>query len=232
MKYQVKFLTVAVAAMLTAGGVCAQTAGTWMVRAGVTQLAPSVNSSCLSAPDFGDFGPGGAIGCTRSDVSSDSQLSGGITYMYTDHWSVDVPLALPFKHRIIGAGSMAGAGDLGTVQALPVTLFLQYRFLEANAKFRPYIGLGVTYAYFFNEEGSGRLTATTNPGGPPTQLNVDAKFILTPQIGATLALNDKWFIDVFYTKSKLSTTTHMSTGQHMDMDLDPAAYGIAVGYKF
>ena len=228
MKYQVKFLTVAVAAMLTAGGVCAQTAGTWMVRAGVTQLAPSVNSSCLSAPDFGD----GPTGCTKSDVSSDTQLSGGITYMYTDHWSVDVPLALPFKHKIIGAGSMAGAGDLGTVQALPVTLFLQYRFLEANAKFRPYVGLGVTYAYFFNEEGSGRLTATTNPGGPPTQLNVDAKFILTPQIGATLALNEKWFIDVFYTKSKLSTTTHMSTGQHMDMDLDPAAYGIAVGYKF
>src|SRR3990167_51833 len=200
MKYQVKFLTVAVAAMLTAGGVCAQTAGTWMVRAGVTQLAPSVNSSCLSAPDFGD----GPTGCTKSDVSSDTQLSGGITYMYTDHWSVDVPLALP------------------------LTLFLQYRFLEANAKFRPYVGLGVTYAYFFNEEGSGRLTATTNPGGPPTQLNVDAKFILTPQIGATLALNEKWFIDVFYTKSKLSTTTHMSTGQHMDMDLDPAAYGIAV----
>jgi outer membrane protein len=228
MKYQVKFLTVAVAAMLTAGGVCAQTAGTWMVRAGVTQLAPSVNSSCLSAPDFGD----GPTGCTKSDVGADTQLSGGITYMYTDHWSVDVPLALPFKHRIIGAGSMAGSGDLGTVQALPVTLFLQYRFLEANAKFRPYVGLGVTYAYFFNEEGSGRLTATTNPGGPPTQLNVDAKFILTPQIGATLALNEKWFIDVFYTKSKLSTTTHMSTGQHMDMDLDPAAYGIAVGYKF
>lgn len=228
MKYQVKFLTVAVAAMLTAGGVCAQTAGTWMVRAGVTRLAPSVNSSCLSAPDFGD----GPTGCTKSDVSADTQLSGGITYMYTDHWSVDVPLALPFKHRIIGAGSMAGAGDLGTVQALPVTLFLQYRFLEANAKFRPYIGLGATYAYFFNEEGSGRLTATTNPGGPPTQLNVDAKFILTPQIGATLALNDKWFIDVFYTKSKLSTTTHMSSGQHMDLDLDPAAYGIAVGYKF
>lgn len=228
MKTQVKFLAVACAAALMAGSVCAQTAGTWMVRAGVTKLAPSVNSGCLSAPDFGD----GPAGCTKSDISADTQLSGGITYMYTDNWSIDVPVALPFKHRIIGAGSMAGAGDLGTVQALPATMFVQYRFLDANAKFRPYVGLGATYAYFFNEEGSGRLTATTNPGGPPTKLTVDSKFILTPQIGATLAIGDKWFVDVFYSKSKLSTTTHMSTGQHMDVDLDPAAYGIAVGYKF
>lgn len=231
MKTQLKFLAVTAAAMFAAGSVCAQTAGTWMVRAGVTTLAPSVNSGCLSKPDFGND-PSGALGCSRTDVSSDSQLAGGITYMYTDNISFDVPLALPFKHKIIGAGSLTGAGDMGEVQALPMTVFLQYRFLDAKAKFRPYVGLGATYAYFFNETGSGRLTATTNPGGPPTSFTVDAKFILTPQIGATLALNDKWFIDVFYSKAKLSTTTHFSTGQSMNADLDPAAYGIAVGYKF
>jgi len=226
MKKQLKFI-VAVTLLFT-GSAFAQTAGTWMVRVGVAKIAPDVTSSCLSAPDFGD----GPLGCTRSDVSADSQLAGGVTYMYTDNVSVDVPLALPFKHKIIGAGSMAGAGDLGEVQALPMTLFLQYRFLEANAKLRPYIGLGATYAYFFNEQGSGRLTATTNPGGPSTKITVDSKFILTPQIGATLALNDKWFIDVSYSKSRLSTTTHMSTGQHMDVDLNPASYSVAVGYKF
>lgn len=227
MKHQMKFLAVAAAAMLAAGSVCAQTAGTWMVRAGATRLAPVGPSGCMTAPDYGD-----GSGCTRSNVSANTQLAGGITYMYTDNISVDVPLALPFKHDVIGAGSMEGAGKLGEVKALPMTVFLQYRFLEANAKFRPYVGLGVTYAYFFDEQGSYHLTQTTNPGGPPTSFTVDAKFILTPQIGATLALNDKWFIDVFYSKAKLSTTTHFSSGQTMPADLDPAAYGIAVGYKF
>ncbi len=228
MKQEMKFLSVALAAMLASGGVFAQSAGTWMVRAGVTTLAPVGPSGCMSAPDYGD----GPDGCTKSNVASANQLSGGVTYMYTDNVSVDLPLALPFKHDLIGAGSMEGAGKLGEVQALPMTVFLQYRFMEANAKFRPYVGLGMTYAYFTKEQGSYHLTQTTNPGGPPTSFTVDAKFILTPQIGATLAVNDKWFIDVFYSKAKLSTTTHFSTGQSMKADLDPAAYGIAVGYKF
>jgi outer membrane protein len=228
MKNQVKFSVVALSAVLSVGHVYAQSAGSWMVRAGATTLAPSGPSACMTAPDFGDT----ATGCTKSNVSADTQLAGGITYMVTDNVSVDVPVALPFKHQVIGAGSMQGAGTIGEIQALPVTMFLQYRFMEANAQFRPYVGLGATYAYFFNPQGSGRLTATTNPGGPPTTFTVDSKFILTPQIGATLAVGDKWFVDVFYSKSKLSTTTHLSTGQTMSADLDPAAYGIALGFKF
>ncbi len=227
MKHQLKFLAVAVAAMLATANVCAQTAGTWMLRAGATRLAPVGPSSCMSAPDYGD-----GSGCTRSNVSASTEPAGGVTYMYTDNLSVDVPLALPFKHDVIGAGSMQGAGKLGEVQALPVTVFVQYRFFPADAKFRPYVGLGLTYAKFFKEQGSYHLTQTTNPGGPATTFTVDSKTILTPQIGATLALNDKWFADVFYSKAKLSTTTHFSTGQTMGANLDPAAYGMAIGYKF
>lgn len=228
MKTQLKFLAIAAAALLGTSAVQAQTAGTWMLRAGVTTISPSVSSGCLSAPDFGD-GPGG---CSRADVSADTQVSGGITYMYTDHVSVDVPFALPFKHKIIGAGGLTGVGDVAEVKALPITVFMQYRFMEANAKFRPYVGLGLTYAYFFDEQGSGKLTATTNPGGTPTKLSVDGKWTLTPQIGATIAIGEKWFVDLHYSKSRLSTTNHFSTGQRMDVALDPAAYGIDVGYKF
>jgi outer membrane protein len=230
MKNQLKFLAVA-AAVFAAGSVSAQTAGTWMVRIGAATVAPKVTSECMSAPDFGD-GVAGGLGCTKIDVSSSTKLAGGISYMYTDNISVDVPLALPFKHQIIGAGSMAGAGTIGEIQALPMTVFLQYRFLAAKSMFRPYVGLGATYAYFFKPEGSGKLTATTNPGGPPTTFTVDSKFILTPQVGATVAIGDKWFVDVFYSQSKLKTTTHMSTGQHLDAALDPVSYGLAVGMKF
>jgi outer membrane protein len=130
-------------------------------------------AAACQPPDFGDS----PAGCTKTDVSSNTQLAGGITRMLTDNISVDVPLALPFKHKIIGDGSMKGAGDIGEVEALPITVFLQYRFMAANAKFRPYVGLGATYAYFFNPQGSGRLTATTNPGGRPTSFTVDSKSV-------------------------------------------------------
>lgn len=228
MKYQRKFIAVA-AAFLAAGSVCAQSAGSWMVRAGVTTVAPVGPSENLSAPSL--YIPGTDTG-SQTSTGSNTQLGGGITYMYTDNLSVDVPLALPFKHKLYGAGAIEGVGQIGEVQALPMTVFLQYRFLQATAKFRPYVGLGATYAYFFNEQGSGVLTALTNPGGPPTKLSVESKFIVTPQIGATLAFDSKWFVDVFYSKSRLKTRTTLSTGQTVDAALDPASYGIAIGFKF
>jgi outer membrane protein len=206
-----------------AGVANAQSAGSWMARAGVTTIAPQVTSGDLSAPSFAG---------TKTDVGSATQLGGGISYMLTNNVSVDVPLALPFKHKLYGAGAIAGVGQIGEVQALPITVFLQYRFMEANSKFRPYLGLGATYAKFFNEQGSGTLTALTNPGGPPTKLKVDSKFTVTPQVGATVAFDEKWFFDIFYSKSKLTTKNTLSTGQTLDIALDPVSYGVAVGYKF
>ncbi|MEI8031694.1 MAG: OmpW family outer membrane protein [Comamonadaceae bacterium] len=233
MKYQLKFLAVA-AVVLAASSVCAQTAGSWMVRAGATRVAPSNPSGDLSAPSFVALDPvtGARGGGSKTTTAADTELGGGITYMLTDNISIDVPLALPFKHKLYGAGSIDGVGQIGEVQALPMTVFLQYRFLEANARFRPYVGLGATYAKFFNEQGSGTLTAMTNPGGPATKVSVASKYILTPQIGATLTIDAHWFVDVMYSKSRLSTTTTLSTGQTVDAALDPASYGIAVGYKF
>ena len=117
----------------------AQTAGTWSARVGVTHMAPDVTSGNLSAPS-----PAG----TLTDVGDATQLGGGITYMATDHVAIDLPLALPFRHDLIGDGALKGAGKVGDVISLPLTLIAQYRFREAQATFRPYVGLGVTYAYF------------------------------------------------------------------------------------
>ena len=222
MKKSIAFLTFSALA-LAASMASAQSAGSWLGRVGMTSIAPQVTSGDMSAPSFAG---------TKSDVSSASQVSGGITYMYTDNFSVDVPLALPFTHKLIGAGALAGAGQIGEVQALPLTVFFQYRFLEANSQFRPYLGLGATYAYFFNEKGGAALTAMTNPGGPTTTIKVDSKFTVTPQIGLTYAIDDKLFVDVFYSKSMLQTRNTFSTGQTLDITLDPASYGITIGTKF
>ena len=95
---------VAALALALSGGAQAQTAGSWLVRAGATQISPQVTSGDLSAPSFTG---------TKVNVRADTQLAGGITYMLTDHWAVDVPLALPFKHDVIGAGAIAGVGKIG-----------------------------------------------------------------------------------------------------------------------
>jgi outer membrane protein len=222
MKIYAKLLAIGVATLLS-HNTMAQSAGTWMGRIGTTTLTPEVSGGVLSAPSLPN---------SKTDVGAASQLSGGITYMYTDNISVDLPLAFPFTHQIYGAGALQGVGKVAQVDALPASIFFQYRFGEANSTIRPYVGLGATYAYFFNAKGNAALTATTNPGGSPTTLTIDSQFIVTPQIGLTVALSEKMFVDVVYTKSTLKTTTKLSTGQTADVNLDPSSISLTIGMKF
>ena len=210
---------------LVAGSVAqAQSAGSWAVRAGATGIYPQVSSGNLSPPAFPN---------TQSDVSSDWSLGGGITYMVTDNWSVDVPLALPFTHTLTGAGAIAGVGTLGTVKALPFTVFGQYRFGEAKAAFRPYLGAGLTYAYFYDEKTTNTLNAISG-GTPsnPTTLSIESKFALSVQAGATYAFNERWFIDGVVGYTWLKNTNTLSTGQTQQMTLNPVSVALAVGYRF
>jgi outer membrane protein len=222
MKTSLKII-VAVVMVVTHWQALAQSAGTRLVRFGATQIAPQVTSGNLTAPSFAN---------TQTDVGKDTQLSGGLSYMYTDNLSVDIPVALPFTHKLLGAGALAGAGQLGSVKSLPFTVFGQYRFNQATSTFRPYLGLGITYAYFFDEQGSNALTATTNPGGTPTSLSVASKFALTPQLGFTYVLNEKWMIDTSLSKTFLKNRTSFSTGQTIDTALDPISFSLGLGMRF
>jgi outer membrane protein len=96
------------------------------------------------------------LGATRINP----EVTGGVTRMLSDCFSVDIPLTAGFKHDVIAAGSIAGAGKLGEVQALPATVLLQWRFGAADAALRPHIGLGPTCAHFYKV----RSTAARRPG--------------------------------------------------------------------
>lgn len=214
----------AVAALWLCSSATAQVAGTLSARIGATHIAPQVKSGYLSAPSF----PG-----TTVDVGTATSLSGGVNYMLTDNWAVDVPLALPFKHDISGDGAIAGVGKLGHTKVLPVTVFAQYRFGEAESRFRPYVGLGVTYSRFFKARTTATLSALTG-GTPasPTTASIDNKWGLTPQIGFVWVINERWHLDASYYKSFLKTTTHLSSGQSISTRLNPDVVALGIGYRF
>ncbi len=212
------------ALLLVAGAAQAQSAGTWMLRGGATNITPSVDSGNLSASS--------ASG-TRIDSDGNTQLAGGITYMLTDHWAVDLPLALPFKHNLTGDGAIAGAGKIGETKSLPMSLFGQYRFGETNAQFRPFVGAGLTYAKFYKERGNATLTAITGGSSSnPTTLSLKSKLGLTLQAGATVALTERWFAEGMVSKTFLKTRGTLSTGQTIDVTLNPTTFCLGVGYKF
>jgi outer membrane protein len=209
--------------VLAGAEVQAQSAGTWLVKAGVNQIAPQVTSGDLSAPSLPQ---------TQIDVGSASSLIVTAAYMLTDQWSVEFFAGLPYKHNISGAGAIAGVGKIGSVKQVSPTLLAQYRFMAPTASLRPYVGAGPTFARFFGEEGTGDLTALTNPGGPATHLSVANAWGASIQAGATFAISGKWFVDASVIKTWIKTTTTLSTGQTISAKLDPLATNLSLGYRF
>lgn len=225
--HEKKLLARAAVAALLAGcafGASAQKAGTWFGGVGVTHISPNTESGTLSPP---------AATNTRVDIQSDTKPTFFVGYMLTDNWSVEVPIGFGFEHDIEGADGIGGVGRIGKVKVLPVSAFVQYRFLEPTARFRPYVLGGLTYAYFHDESGSATLNAL-NPANPPggTQLDVDSRWGWSLGLGMTATITDRWFVDVHYTRTWLKTTTTLNSGQRIDTKLDPDVFHIGVGYRF
>jgi outer membrane protein len=202
----------------------AQPAGSIVLRGAVTQIAPDVLSGDLTAPSFAG---------TRADIKSDTQPTGGLTWMWTDNVSLDLPLSAGFKHDIVGDGAIAGVGKIAEVRALPITLLAQYRFFGAGADLRPYLGLGTTYAKFYKARSTAALSALTG-GTPanPTTISIESKWALTGQVGVGWRITPQWSLDANVTKTALKTRATLSTGQTLDATLDPWSYSVGIGYKF
>lgn len=222
-RHALNTLAIAMLAGLGCTAAQAQSAGQWLFKLGVNNIAPKVSSGDLSAPSL----PG-----TKIDVKDATSVIFTGAYMVTDNMSVEFLAGLPYKHDVVGAGTIQSAGKLGTIKQVSPTLLGQYRFLSPSAMFRPYLGAGITYAHFYGTEGSGTLTSLTNPGGSPTHMSVDSAWGGSVQAGATYHLMDRWYLDASVIKTFIKTTSHLSTGQSIDTKLDPLSVNVSIAYQF
>ncbi|MCM0608954.1 MAG: OmpW family protein [Ideonella sp. WA131b] len=213
-----------VAAAACPGLAAAQGAGSWLLRGGATTIQPQVQSGDLSTP---------STPRSQADLESDTQATAGITYMITDRWALDLPLSAGFKHDLVGAGALAGVGRLAEVKLLPISLMLQWRFGEADAALRPYLGLGPTYARFYGSRSTAALSGITG-GSParPTTLEIESKWTASVQLGAAWRVAPRWQLDAAVSHTPLKTEGRLSTGQTLPMKLDPLSLSLGLAYRF
>jgi len=222
-KQSIASALVAAVALCGAGAAQAQAAGEVLVKLGWNKIMPKVKSDDLTAPSL----PGSQI-----DIKSASALFFTAAYMITDDISVEALGGLPYKHDIVGAGAVAGVGQIGSIHQISPTLLLQYRFMAADAALRPYVGAGPTFAKFYGSKGSAELTAVTNPGGPPTTIGGDTEWGGTVQAGANYKIDKHWFVDAAVLKTFISTKATLSTGQETKARLNPVSINASIGYAF
>jgi outer membrane protein len=197
----------------------------WLVRGRIITVSPNDDSGNL-------YANGGTLNLGEGvKVNADTVPELDITYMMTRHWGVELILGYS-KHDIDSRGAAAGLG-LGQVietKVLPPTLTLQYHFLP-NSSVRPYIGAGLNYTYFFDEEVVGLLDQ------PGAKVKLDSSWGLAAQAGVDIDVGYDWFInfDVKYldidTEARFSGINLVGSA-NINTDIDPFVYGIGIGRKF
>lgn len=164
-------------------------------------------------PD-GDGGLNGDL-----SVDEDTQLGITGTYMLTDNWGLGLLAATPFSHDI----KLDGAGKVGETKHLPPTLTAQYYF-NNESNFTPFVGAGINWTTFFEEDTSGALAGT--------ELELDDSLGWALEAGVDWALDDKWVVSAQVWYIDIETDADLNGSFLTEVEIDPWVYMIGIGYKF
>jgi len=151
-----------------------------------------------------------------------------ISYFFTDNIAAELILGVT-PHDVTAVGTALGDVDLGDVTLLPPTLTLQYHF-NPEGQVRPYVGAGVNYTLFFNED--------LPQGTALDSIDYDPSVGFALQAGVDYALNERWFLNVDVKKVWINTdvtidgTTNLNAVVQADVDINPVIFGVGVGWRY
>ncbi|WP_028772314.1 outer membrane protein OmpW [Shewanella waksmanii] len=197
--------------------VAAHQAGDVIFRAGAVMVSP--NESSQDVAGFGEFG-----------ISDDTQVGLNFAYMVTDNFGIELLAATPFSHDVsLNLGDGNGHTKIAETKHLPPTLVAQYYFGSSDSKLRPYVGAGVNFTNFFDNE------FTNDLGGALSDLSLSNSWGLAAQVGLDYQVNDKWLVNASVWYAQISTDVSFNLGADpvtIETDVDPWVYMVSVGYKF
>lgn len=220
----------------SAASVMAHEAGDILLRVGAATVFTNSDSSAVS--DLPD-----GVNNATLEVDDDTQLGITAAYMFTDNFGVELLAATPFSHTATGKGDIDGV-TVGKTKHLPPTLTAQYYFGGKESTFNPYVGAGLNYTIFFDEEVSQNLVGTLNTlptiaglGGISTvSMDIDDSFGIALEAGIDIKVAENWYVNAAVWWIDLGTTatltTNLGTTHKVDVDLDPWVVNVAIAYKF
>lgn len=179
-------------------------AGTWIARAGAWGIFPK--SDNLNT----------ALGTIN--VDDGYSLGFNFTYMATPNIGIELLLALPFNHDIKLGGTTVGSTD-----QLPPTLFLQYYFMPTGTV-HPYVGVGLNYTFFFNEDTTGPLTGT--------DLSLDGSWGVAGQAGIDIDVAPGWFVNAEIDYIDIDSKAKVDGVGLGTVSIDPWVVGLNIGTRF
>jgi outer membrane protein len=199
------------ALLLIAGAAQAQQQpdGNWLVRARAMYIIPEHDS---------EANPVAGLPANALTLNTKTAPEADITYFFTKNIAAELVLTYPQLRRV----DLAGTGKIGTFKLLPPTLSVQYHFMP-DAKFRPYMGVGVTYARFSSVNIlNGALTLDRDHWGPTFQVGFDVP------VTKAISVN----VDVKKMSVESDVIVAASGAKFSRVEPNPLAVSLGVGWRF
>ncbi|WP_454002199.1 OmpW/AlkL family protein [Afipia felis] len=151
-----------------------------------------------------------------------------ISYFFTPNIAAELILGVTRNH-VTGTDAIAGL-DVGKAWLLPPTLTLQYHFTNFGA-FKPYVGAGVNYTWFFDQSAAG---AATGVGVTRSRLHDTAAPVVQFGFDYMIDRHWGWNVDVkkVWLRPDWSGTLNGVTPISGKVNLDPWLIGTGITYKF
>ncbi|MDO6611667.1 outer membrane protein OmpW [Shewanella sp. 1_MG-2023] len=209
-------LSLVTASLLSAGissSAFAHQAGDFIFRVGAAAVVPNESSPVVA--DIAEF-----------SVNDDTQVGLNFGYMLTDNWGLELLAATPFSHDV----SLGVLGKIAETKHLPPTLVAQYYFGNAQSSLRPYVGIGVNFTNFYDND----FTDEAKDLGLDN-LSLSNSWGLAAQVGLDYQINQSWLVNASVWYAQISTDVEFDLGPDhvvVETDIDPWVYMVSVGYTF
>jgi len=240
---KIKQVITGIAALACVSGVAhAQSANTIFLTTGWFHFAPIDSSGPLKETSVGGSPVGVSLPNTGAGLSNAD--TGGFTagYFITDHIATEFVLGIPPTFDLTGEKSYSQYGTLGTAKQWSPALLLKYYFRDAQASFRPYAGIGVTYVWFTDAQIT-NSTFQNNVLHGPTDVSTDRSWAPVFNAGFTYAFTQHWFAGFslsfvpLHATAKLTSQAQTPVGtltvkSEAKLTLNPIVTYVNIGYRF
>ena len=199
-------LMIAAALVALGGPALAQSQGEWTLGLGLANVNPKSDNGTLAG------------GTVPTDIDSSTRPTITAEYFIRDNLGVELLAALPFRHAITSNGV-----EIGTVKQLPPVLSLQYHF-DATKQFKPFVGLGVNFAGFWDGDARGPLAGS--------ELRVKNSWGLAAHLGGDYWINDRAAIRADLRWIDIDSNVELNGTRIGKVEIDPLVVGISYVMKF
>ena len=174
----------------------------------------------------------------NSSINNTTTLYLGYVRTLSSHFALELAMGWPPVTHATARGPAAvgsvpyNGQEIATIRWLSPTLLLEYNFFNPGARWRPFVGVGVNYTYFYDRSVTAAGAAVS---GGPTSISMPASVGPAVTAGFTYHINSRWHLNASYSVAQVNsrlTTDTAGVFRSSHIHFWPNAVVLSVGYSF